>query len=735
MGSACHDAAAAATVRTRKEDMNSPTKTFKRLGIVGAAAVVGLVPIGVLSTSAYAVATNPTPTLALSSTALGAANVTATNTFVTSTALPAGGTIAIQSLASSGAAETFQNVTNAGDFTVSFTPSGGTATADVVTGTPTSTSATLTVATAIPSGATVTVTVSGTGGPGHGVDNSATAASVYFSDDTSSDTTPAVNTNFVSIGNPSSATPTVTSVNPQAFSTTAGEQFTIFGSGFTAPATTGANASPVVCFVLAGTAAPTPGTSAATTCPGATNLSGVVTSAPAPAASVFSTGSEIQATSPTLTGGQGMQYNVVVYNYNAAGATFTAGSATSATTDVAVSSNTGVLNFVPESGVRTVDSRIGLGLPTGTLPVGTPVAIPLSAFEPAAGSPASFATPTNVPSATATALSLNVTAVGPASAGNLQVWAATSTACGGIPATSTVNFQAPQDTGNATIIAVTPGTTNDICVQDNGAAVNATMDVTGYATAAGFTGTQARLLDTRPATEQGGLQGPLAGGTVYHFNTNLAAGTIVALNVTAVGPNSVGNLRVFPEPASGMPAASAVPNTAVDTYIPGTDGGSMVITQVGGPTAGATPGYIDLYSDTAGTVNVVVDEIGTFQAGSSVHAIAAPLRTEDTRPGPVAAGVTTNVSVAPLGSGSSFIPANALAVAGNIADINPSGPGYLVAFPGGGAMPATSSINNYPMQTRSNNALVAINPSNGMISVANVGASTNFTFDATAYIQ
>ena len=57
--------------------MNSPTKTFKRLGIVGAAAVVGLVPIGVLSTSAYAVSA---ASLSLANSNPGVTN-NATNTF------------------------------------------------------------------------------------------------------------------------------------------------------------------------------------------------------------------------------------------------------------------------------------------------------------------------------------------------------------------------------------------------------------------------------------------------------------------------------------------------------------------------------------------------------------------------------------------------------------------------------------------------------------------------------
>ena len=739
MGIPCHDAAAAATVRTRKEDMNSPTKTFKRLGIVGAAAVVGLVPIGVLSTSAYAVAGTPQPTLSLSNTTPGNTTTVATNVFTTDHAVSAGGTtpgtITITPLATVGSPLEFLTTTTA---TVSFTPAGGTATPDPVTTSVAANGDPLVItlnganAVGIPAGAAVTVIISNVTNPP--VSNTTPSDTVFVSDTTSADTNEAaVNSTQVVVTTASSATPTVATVNPQAFSLGGGELFTVTGSGFTSPAVAGAagppvvNASPVVCFVLAGTTAPS------SCSPTAVDVTGSTTVANVAASNVSApTSTEVQATAPALT--KGMDYNVVVYNYNQAAGAYTTASTTSASTLVAVSANAG-LNFVPESGVRAVDSRIGEGLPSGALQTGVAETIPLATFENTS------AIPTNVPAAP-TAIALNVTAIGPSGAGNLQVWSA-ATCTTNADAASTVNFQAPQDTGNSTVLAVNGA---NVCIQDNGAAVNVTMDVTGYAASGGFAAPPAapaspRLLDTRPTSQVGSLQGPLAGGTVYHFapGNGLTAGDVVALNVTAVGPTSAGNLRVFPEPASGMPAASAVPNTAVDTYIPGTDGGSMVITQVGGT---ATNPYIDLYSDTAGTVNVVVDEIGSFPivgtvgtTSSSVQAIAAPIRTEDTRPGPVAAGATTNVTVAPLGSGSSFIPANALAVAGSIADIIPSGPGYLVAFPGGETMPATSSINNYPMQTRSNNALVAINPSNGMISVANVGATTNFTFDATAYIQ
>ena len=327
-----------------------------------------------------------------------------------------------------------------------------------------------------------------------------------------------------------------------------------------------------------------------------------------------------------------------------------------------------------------------------------------------------------------------------------------------------MNFQPPQDTNNSTIVSLL----NGVCVQDNGAPVNVVMDVTGYTTTAtgvtagpstfaspamylsGTTGTGqygSRILDTRTGATDAipTVQGPLAGGTVYRFNAAagsadssvpLAGGDVVALNVTAVGPTSAGNLRVFPEPgtaaAPAPPAPSGVPNTAADTYIPGVDSGSLVITTVG------ADGYIDLYSDSAGTVNVVIDEVGVFSSSagsaSSVTGIT-PVRMIDTRPGGVAAGAMTTFTAAPFAAIPTDVPSDALAVFGDLADIQPTSPGYLVAYPAGETMPGTANIANYPGQTRSTTVFAAVNPSNGQVSVSSVGAMTNFTFDATAYIN
>jgi hypothetical protein len=696
--------------------MRKSAKTIKRLGLVaGAGTVAGLMPIAGLS-AAYATQPAGPPTLALSSTLPAATAVTATNTFTATGAIAAGGTITINSLASGAApgavtAETLPAYAAAvpGTSPSNYVVTAG-GTADPVTAVAPAVGAaaaagdteTISLTNAIAAGTPVTVTITG-------VINATSASTVYFSDLTSGDTTPA-NTNTVNV---TAATPTtstvatVSSVNPTAVPVTATD-FTLTGSNFYGTASTD---TPVVYFIPTSVAAPATPTAAATTPgAGAATVTNVTTT-------------QIEGTSPTTFEGTtptaNTSYNVVVYNVTepAGTATYQGPSATSASSALYVSPG---LNFVPENGVRVADSRVGLSLPNGAIASGTTVGFPVTALEN------STTMPSNIP-AGADAVALNVTAIAPASGGNLQVTnsntCTTTTSTTPEIGTAAVNFQPGQDTSNTIVV---PTTAAFLCIRDVGAPVQVTLDATGYTTS-GFTSADATLLDTRPSSQSGTLLGPLAGGQVYSVGTGLVAGTEVALEVTAVAPTAPGNLRVFPETISGPPAASGVPDTAAVNYIPGTDSGSYFLTTVG------YAGKIDIYSDSTGTVNVVLGEAGTF-TGSSLVASTAPYRILDTRPTGIASGSSVTVTGSPSGSGSVFTPGNEVGVFGQLSDINPSAQGYETVYPAGAAVPNTASIANYPGQVRENTAFAPLN-SSGQFSIASVGGTTNSTFDVSGYIS
>lgn len=122
-----------------------------------------------------------------------------------------------------------------------------------------------------------------------------------------------------------------------------------------------------------------------------------------------------------------------------------------------------------------------------------------------------------------------------------------------------------------------------------------------------------------------------------------------------------------------------------------------------------------------------------------------PFRLIDTRSGPIkAAGSVTNITVAPSGSGTSSVPANAIAVTGNLTAAAYTGGGFLTISPQGVSInPATdpSSVNFIVGQGAIANSFVCgLNPANGQLQVyvggpPLPGHSSHFIVDITGYIQ
>ncbi|HEY3437595.1 MAG TPA: carboxypeptidase regulatory-like domain-containing protein [Actinotalea sp.] len=209
----------------------------------------------------------------------------------------------------------------------------------------------------------------------------------------------------------------------------------------------------------------------------------------------------------------------------------------------------------------------------------------------------------------ATAALVNVTVTGATGAGNLRVFAADQP----VPDTSVVNFAPGKDKANATIVALSAsGELSFYSDTFAGTSVNPVqviIDVVGYVQAGStFTGiAPKRLMDSRPGTGHAGpYTGPLTRQTVYALDVagSVPAGaTAVVLNVTAVGPTTGGNLRVYPD--TGGTGATPPPLASSINYIAGRDIPNMVVVAL------PADGKVDLYSDQfSGTVNLVVDVVG-----------------------------------------------------------------------------------------------------------------------------
>jgi hypothetical protein len=237
----------------------------------------------------------------------------------------------------------------------------------------------------------------------------------------------------------------------------------------------------------------------------------------------------------------------------------------------------------------------------GTLAIGQAVgANSVTPVQVAGGS-------TGVP-ATATAVVVNVTAAWATLPSFLTVYPYNTTK----PLASNLNFgtQAPlQAIANRVTVGVDP-TTGDIDVYNLQGTVNVDVDLDGYYTGTGGTGSQfyaitpQRLTDTRIA-ENGT---PIAASTSETFALNTTASGIpttaaaVAANFTVVPGAAPGYLTVYPTSAATNPVASDVNWTASES--PGVPNFTIADT--------ASTGNVAVFNSHGATINLLIDAFGYF---------------------------------------------------------------------------------------------------------------------------
>lgn len=544
------------------------------------------------------------------------------------------------------------------------TPSDYTVNGVQVTATPTPASNggdTITVPVNVPASSPVTLVISGATNPTTvGTNNTLTIS-------TSSDTVSVVSAPYTTS---STTAPTVTSLSPTSGATTGGTTVTITGTGFLGA--TGVNF----------------GTKSAT------NFTVI-------------NDTTVVATSPAGAAGP---VNVTVTN--------PAGTSATSSSDVFTYVTPG---YVAESPVRVFDSRTGetdaIEGGSGTLAPGTIVPVTIAGV---AGVPMN-----------AKAVAINVTAIGPSGVGNLRVYPDTNgSGTTAAPNASNINYITGSTVANFAIVQIPAD--GKIDLQSFGSKVDVAIDVVGYfsPSSAFVAMTPNRVLDTRPGsgTTQG-ISGPIQPGTAYAVMVtggNVPANaTSVAINVTAIQPTGVGNLRVFP-------SGAAAPNASTINYNPNNTTANYDIVKV------PANGMIDI--ETYGSpVNVAIDVTGYTTSGITN---IAPVRILDTRPGsgigtitgPVQPNTVESVQVA----GDGTVPANAQAVLLNVTAVGPQGGGNLRVYPdsAGNGMTqagAFSTINYITGQDTANFVIVQL-PADGKVDFESFGSATNVLFDVVGYI-
>lgn len=364
---------------------------------------------------------------------------------------------------------------------------------------------------------------------------------------------------------------------------------------------------------------------------------------------------------------------------------------------------------------RILDTRIGVGAPTGPLQAGAILNLTVAGRG-------------GVPATGATAVVLNVTVTDTTANGYVTVWPAG----GSVPLASSLNFAAGQTLAN--LVQVPLGTGGQVSIYAS-ATLSIVADAQGWVNAvpAGADGrfnplVPVRLLDTRTGLGGVGRSGPettVSVGTFGRAGIPASGVSAVVLNLTVTNPTTYGYLTAWPHGLT-RPLASNL------NFSPGQTVANRVMVGVG------QNGLVDIFNG-PGSVDVIVDVSGWFtDATGSTGATfvgLSPSRILDTRTTgtQLHASTVRPVQVAGRGGVPAMGGAGApTAVVANVTVTNTSTAGYLTVWPDGFPLPLASDLNWPAGDTVPNLVVVALGP-NGMVDVYNGPGSTELIVDVLGY--
>lgn len=383
---------------------------------------------------------------------------------------------------------------------------------------------------------------------------------------------------------------------------------------------------------------------------------------------------------------------------------------TAGTTSARAATSSGAA-FVPLDPVRVVDSRIGLGIP-GPLQPGAPMTFAVAGTHGIPGD--------------AIAVAGNLTVVGQSRSGYVSLAPEPVAA----PGTSTLNVPYGDIRANGVIAPLGGG--GRLSVTANSMQTQVVFDVTGYfvpPAAGGSTWTPlspARILDTRFGL---GLGGPFAANVPRTFQVAGSGGVpadavAVTANVTITGQTGAGYVAVTRTPVAS-PATSTVNFPIRD------DRANNIVAPLG------PNGTLSASFRGNGATQLIVDVTGYFRSTTDGAGFVpvAPVRVLDSRSGqgvagPFRPGVPATLDVASGGA----VPADALAVVGNLTVTGQATRGYAAVTPLPTATPTTSTL-NFPAGDTRANGFVAPTDSHGSIALVSVNSSSQLVLDVTGYFE
>jgi hypothetical protein len=288
------------------------------------------------------------------------------------------------------------------------------------------------------------------------------------------------------------------------------------------------------------------------------------------------------------------------------------------------------------------------------------------------------------------------------------------------PGTASQNFLAGETLSSQVVAAV--GTGGDVTIANHAGNADIVVDVDGYFTAAGGTGSllnvlaaPVRLTDTRPTG--------VGGGSSATATVQGAGATAGVLSVADIATKGSGNfLTAFPT-GGAAPTAATVNYTPGDTY--------NIVENAAYATTG-TAGSVSILNgpSNAATANVVVDEFGYFapQASNQTFTVTPAA------PAPVTVGTDVQYTATGLGTA----PVNVeLFPAANVTTAN--GATTFVAAGGvasPGIIPGGTSISVVNGTAQTGSLISAVTPIGGQVTFTvhstNIGAFTPVVFTKAA---
>ena len=304
--------------------------------------------------------------------------------------------------------------------------------------------------------------------------------------------------------------------------------------------------------------------------------------------------------------------------------------------------------------------------------------------------------------ADATAVVLNVTAVGATQSTDVRVYPETGS--GSVPTVSNLNVAGGQTRANLVTVAV--GLNGRVRLRNQSGSVHLLADLAGYyrrpSGATFFPLEPARVLDTRSGLGTTSASTTIGPGETIDLKvagTTRVPGTASAavLSVTAVGASRSTDIRVYPT-RFGNPAVPGVSNVNV---VPGGPVPNLVIVRIG------DDGRVRLRNN-SGRVSLLADVFGYYDldpAGALFRPLP-PQRILDTRPRRL--GETELLDLDTSGNGG--VPDGATAVALNITGVGASASTDIRLYPtplgGADTPPSVSTLNLVRGQTAASAAIV-----------------------------